>query len=443
MKHNTILLINPPVYDFVAYDLWSKPLGLLYLASMLRNAGLEPLLLDCMDRANPAMPKTKSDQYGCGPYHNETIAKPLALSTIPRRYHRFGLPSQEIRDRLNAIDTPPRAILVSSVMTYWYPGVIEAIALARESFPSTPIILGGTYATLCPEHAIANCGADKVIAGHNPSLVFDALRGIGLELNQLAAPASFADFSEPAYDLYKTLNYAAIRTSTGCPYSCTYCAINQLSTGYQSKSPVKTANEILKLSERGIKDIVFYDDALLYQADSNLLPIMEHIATRGARPRFHTPNGLHSRYVSKVVASALFAMNFIMPRLSLESASSTIQQRTGGKVSQEQFEQGIANLQAAGYQAGTYAAYIMMGMPSQTLGDVEETIRYAHAQGAHISLGEYSPIPGTKDWQFIKNSLPSSDPLWHNNSIFPLHPLSDWPRIQQLKDLARVLNTQL
>jgi len=27
-----LLLINPWVYDFAAYDLWAKPLGLLYLA---------------------------------------------------------------------------------------------------------------------------------------------------------------------------------------------------------------------------------------------------------------------------------------------------------------------------------------------------------------------------------------------------------------------------
>jgi hypothetical protein len=31
-----ILLINPWIHDFAAYDFWSKPIGLLYLASILR-----------------------------------------------------------------------------------------------------------------------------------------------------------------------------------------------------------------------------------------------------------------------------------------------------------------------------------------------------------------------------------------------------------------------
>jgi hypothetical protein len=32
-----LILINPWIYDFAAYDLWSKPLGLLYLAGYLRD----------------------------------------------------------------------------------------------------------------------------------------------------------------------------------------------------------------------------------------------------------------------------------------------------------------------------------------------------------------------------------------------------------------------
>ena len=34
---STLILINPWIYDFAAYDLWSKPLGLLYLAGWFRE----------------------------------------------------------------------------------------------------------------------------------------------------------------------------------------------------------------------------------------------------------------------------------------------------------------------------------------------------------------------------------------------------------------------
>ena len=38
-----ILLVNPPIYDFVAYDLWAKPLGLLYLSSILKQQNVDVL----------------------------------------------------------------------------------------------------------------------------------------------------------------------------------------------------------------------------------------------------------------------------------------------------------------------------------------------------------------------------------------------------------------
>jgi hypothetical protein len=34
-----ILLINPWIHDFAAYDFWLKPLGLLYLGGLLRQNG--------------------------------------------------------------------------------------------------------------------------------------------------------------------------------------------------------------------------------------------------------------------------------------------------------------------------------------------------------------------------------------------------------------------
>ena len=40
-KKIQLLLINPWIYDFTAYDFWSKPLGLLYIASILRNIGYQ------------------------------------------------------------------------------------------------------------------------------------------------------------------------------------------------------------------------------------------------------------------------------------------------------------------------------------------------------------------------------------------------------------------
>ena len=48
-----ILLVNPWIHDFAAYDFWAKPLGLLALAALLRSHGLSVSYIDCLDRFHP------------------------------------------------------------------------------------------------------------------------------------------------------------------------------------------------------------------------------------------------------------------------------------------------------------------------------------------------------------------------------------------------------
>ena len=46
-----ILLVNPYIYDFTAYDLWLRPLGLLYIAAILKKyTDSELYWLDVLDR---------------------------------------------------------------------------------------------------------------------------------------------------------------------------------------------------------------------------------------------------------------------------------------------------------------------------------------------------------------------------------------------------------
>jgi len=50
-----VLLINPWIYDFAAYDFWLKPLGLLYLGGLLRANHHHISCIDCLDPYNSLM----------------------------------------------------------------------------------------------------------------------------------------------------------------------------------------------------------------------------------------------------------------------------------------------------------------------------------------------------------------------------------------------------
>ncbi|MBE9570101.1 MAG: radical SAM protein, partial [Proteobacteria bacterium] len=164
----SLILINPWICDFAAYDLWSKPLGLLYLAGYLRYCGFRIHLIDCLDVHHPGMKGDKSMEkpkrrlYGTGKFWRQEVPKPLPLSVVPRPYSRYGLSLNVFVEELNKI-RKPAAILVTSLMTYWYPGVKEVISLARKVHPGVPIILGGIYARLCHNHARQNMQADRIV----------------------------------------------------------------------------------------------------------------------------------------------------------------------------------------------------------------------------------------------------------------------------------------
>ena len=51
-----ILLVNPWIHDFAAYDVWAKPLGLLGLGAILRRHGCRVSYVDCLNRFHPRAP---------------------------------------------------------------------------------------------------------------------------------------------------------------------------------------------------------------------------------------------------------------------------------------------------------------------------------------------------------------------------------------------------
>ena len=76
-----ILLVNPWIHDFAAYDFWAKPLGLLTLGAILRDHGARISYMDCLDRFHPfaAAGPLPSARCGRGPYLKTVIAKPQGL----------------------------------------------------------------------------------------------------------------------------------------------------------------------------------------------------------------------------------------------------------------------------------------------------------------------------------------------------------------------------
>ena len=94
----------------------------------------------------------------------------------------------------------------------------------------------------------------------------------------------------------------------------------------------------------------------------------------------------------------------------------------GVKITNEGLAAAVENLKRAGYQGKELEAYVLMGLPGQSLEEVVSSVLFVTQCGIKTKLARFSPIPGTREWDRAVEAYgfdPRTDPLLHNNSIHP------------------------
>jgi radical SAM superfamily enzyme YgiQ (UPF0313 family) len=442
-----ILMVNPWITDFAAYDYWAKPLGLLRLASLLRAGGCGVALIDCLDRydaltnGHPDVIPGVGRRYGTGKYPKMRLPKPEAYAGIPRLYYRHGIHPGSFRRKLEAVDKPD-LVWVTSIMTYWYPGVQQTIDVIREVFPHTPVWLGGIYAQLCPQHALRMSGASEIVTLPAERLPEKITAATGFVLKNRQEWMFFELSPAPALDLLSKLTYAPVMTGQGCTFRCPYCASEILQPRFQRRGADAIYEEISHWHLRyGVLDFAFYDDALLIQAQSSLEPALRRICRSRPGLRFHTPNAIHICSLTPECCRLLRESGFTTLRLGLETTQSQRQQNWGGKVKTGMFLKAVENLFGAGFSPRQIGVYLLCGVPGQSPEEVAEAIHVVKETGVLPHIAEYSPIPGTQMWLSARKLSPfdlAGEPLYHNNTFFACRrPDFSYEDLLQLKDLAR------
>ncbi len=426
------LLINPPIYDFAAYGLWAKPIGLLKIASVLKKNRLEFYYFDTLDISDLTIKelkkyKIKRKESGRHTYIKKEVLKPECLQNVHRKFYRFGKPEKKIYEYLSDLPTPDY-VIITSVMTYWYPGPFEMIKTIKRFFPDSKIILGGIYVNLCFEHAKKYSGADYVVKSIDDICTITGIK------------KTFNDFLP--LEVYRKNYYAPIYTSYGCPFACGYCANKFLNKGFFLRDIDKVFKEIIYYYENfGITDFAFYDDALLVDKDRHFIPLMEKIRQSKLPLRFYCPNGLHVSEITKKTADIMIQSNIIDIRLSLETSNEELQKKIGDKTDNQSFVNAVKYLKQAGFKRDNISVYLLVGLPYQKKEDVINSVKFAKQFDIKVKLAEYSPIPNTLLWkESIKVSQYDilNEPLLHNNKLLPAATKElTWAELNKIKKIAR------
>jgi len=421
-----ILAVNPWIVDFAACDFWLKPYGFLTVLTYLKNRGAAIHFIDCLDVIE------SRQSYGRGRYPSCIIENPLKGLKVPRRLRRYGISKEDFLAKLP--EQRPDYILLSSSMTYWYLGVREAARLLKEKYADTPLILGGAYATLLPEHAQKSTGCDFIIK-HDSLEKLCALLDLAYDRKALLE-------TMPCYELfYPHLEYVVLRTSWGCPFRCSFCAIDQLEPHCFRISDETILNFLSFYAKKRLHHFVFYDDALLYppQAAKQLL---HKIAALKLAVSFHTPNAMHLGFLDRDIAVLLKRTGFINPHFGLDTLQPQLQQNwANNKIGRDAIREKISLLKQAGFAEGEFSVYLLLGHPGQKLAQLKQDIEFLHSLGAKISLAEFSAVPGTK--LFTEYASKDMEPLLCNNSLFTFLKGQDIHAAWELKKYTRKLNRKL
>ena len=438
-----LLLFQPPIYDFALFDLFLKPYGLLRLGRWFEESGYEIFFLNALDyneaETNSLLGYPRRMPNGTGKFPRMRVPLPNGVDSL-RSFGRYGILPEVLKTKMKKFN--PDLIFITTGMTYWYKGVVEAVGISKELFPDIPVLTGGIYANLMPYHCKAVTGSDYVVGASTKEAIIAILREHSLPLpvgNIPASPLMLENVWKEA---------GILRLNEGCPFHCDYCASDILCKNFTQGAAEIAFESLLEMHERfGTGNFAFYDDALLVNSKGGINIFLEKVIQKNLKVKFYLPNAVHLQFLDRETASLMKRAGFQEIRLGYESSSDDFHADHDEKLLADDLVQVVEILQVAGFSKKNITAYVLGGLPKQSWKDVELSVKTASSSGIRVSLAEYSPVPGTKLWDKSLElcSFPlAEEPLFHNNSFFPMQ----WDgytleNMNYLKNLVREFNANL
>lgn len=382
-----VLLILPTLttrlYKRYARPTMYEPLGLGYLAAVLRQQGHEPIVLDCLAEGW----RTQEEQ-------GDLI--------------RFGLSETEIERRIR--QAAPDLIGITCMFSGFDADCRKIAAIAKRAMPGKPVIVGGADATAESEQLAQDPNIDLVVRSEGeltfPALLErlqqenalpDDLPGTTLE-NKVNPDASFVQDLDtlpfPARDLLPMhlyhedqraiMPYAMRRpigfmiSSRGCPYRCIFCSTTNVWRQWRPRSPKNVVDEIAHLTETyGVREIAFLDDSFIADVQ-RVMDICEQIQSRNIDIAWSVPVGLNVWKVTEDILRAMRDTGFYRACFPIESGDPEMLKYMRKPGDLDQVRDTIRSCHKLGIW--TYGNFLI-GFPEQTPESIEKTIQFAESCG--------------------------------------------------------------
>lgn len=194
---------------------------------------------------------------------------------------------------------------------------------------------------------------------------------------------------------------AAILTSRGCPFDCSWCSKPTFGRSFRQQSVPRVLDELSALAERYRVDYVRFCDDVFGIQRRWVEALTEGMAARGLRLRFECLARVD--LLKPELLPRLRAAGLARVYLGVESGSQRMLDRMNRGTRLEQ----IARLSAAlkAHQIRQFW-FLMLGYPGETLSDLEATVRlFRRFSPEEYSVSLAVPVPGTRLFETVRDRL--------------------------------------
>jgi radical SAM superfamily enzyme YgiQ (UPF0313 family) len=254
----------------------------------------------------------------------------------------------------------------------------------------------------------------------NENCYIDDLDAVGLPAWDLMPPASYPCAPHGAF--YRNFPLAPIVVTRGCPFPCRFCSAKEASGAkLRSRSVDSVLEELHLLRDRfGVREFQIEDDNFTLNR-RYVEEFCERLLQSGLNMTWSFPNGvrldtLDPQTLGLMRRAGCYALNF-----GVESGSPRILELIAKKSTAEQMRSQIVMAKAAGFELG---GFFIIGFPSETTEEIEQTIRYACSLPLdRIGVSYFQPFPGTNFFQELVQSQEISNE-WGFSQHTSLHDLT-------------------
>ena len=287
----------------------------------------------------------------------------LKLST----YHKNNKDTTEYIRGCHKAQKSPKKIYITSLFTWTWRPVWEAVQFYKREYPKAEVWLGGIYTTLLPDHAVL-CGADHIHKG-----IF-----------------SDAEDLMPDYNLVPKWDGSIIFSSRGCCNKCDFCAVPIIEGRMNSLK-----ESILPFVWPSHTKIIFFDNNIL--ANRNWRNIFKELQDSEKKVDFN--QGIDASLVTNDVAKML-------SKLKLES---TIRLAYDSSHQKKHVEKAIERLTAVGIKNRDIFVYALFNY-NDTPDEFLDRVRNILNMGVVCYPMRYEPLFTLEKNMFIS-------PKWDNHKI--------------------------